>query len=233
MQRMKRHLVTVGCIVLAAIGGVYYYASRSRIPSFPINSADTIPSWNFKGAYGGNEILVAQANKDIEHLQSLIGKGQYDDYDLYIGQANDYGLLGDGVKAYDYYNRAVAVHKDKGLAYANIGHLFDELGAYHTAADAYAKAASVEAGQIEYHLERLTFLTIRFPKDSAMILSAFDDSKKVFGETAQTLAITADWYTGQGRYADAIAAWEYAMRISPRKDVSAIEEEIARLKAKQ
>lgn len=200
---------------------------------FPINSADTIASWNFKGAYTGNSTLISKADSDSVHLTSLLGKGQYDDYDLYIGIGNDANLTGDGKAAYDAYNRAIAIHPDKGLAYANLGHLFDELGAYHTAADAYAKAVAVEPSVLEYHIERLSFLTRQFPTDTALITAALTDASKQFGDTPSILAIEAQWLTGQGRYADAIKAWETVKMLSPQDRQAPIDAEIARLKAEQ
>ncbi len=138
------------------------------ISKFPINSADTIASWSFKGTYTGNDTLIAKANADIAHLKSLIGKGQYDDYDLYIGIGNAAGLMGDGESAYQNYNRAVSIHPDKGLAYANLGHLMDLLGAYRTAADAYAKAAIVEPIP-QYKNAQLDYLAWRFPEEAARL----------------------------------------------------------------
>ncbi len=132
------------------------------VSKFPINSLDTIAAWSFKGVYTGNDTLVAKANADMEHLKSFFGKGKYDDYDLYVGIANDYDLLGDGAAAYQNYNRAVSIHPDKGLAYANLGHLMDELGAYHTAVDAYAKAVAVEPLP-QYKTTQTDYLHWRFP----------------------------------------------------------------------
>src|SRR3989344_529409 len=200
---------------------------------FPINSADTIASWSFKGAYAGNETLIAQANADITHLTGLIGKGEYDDYDLYLGIGNDKGLLGDGKSAYDNYNRAIRIHPQKGLAFVNLGNLFDQFGAYRTAADAYAKATAVEPGVLEYHIQRLNYLTRQFPNDSARIASALTAVYKVFGDTAQILSIKAQWLTELKRYTDAISAWETVKMLSPGKDTTAIDAEIARLQAKQ
>ena len=200
---------------------------------FPINAADIIASWNFEGAYTGNSTLISKADSDSAHLTSLLGKGKYDDYDLYIGIGNDANLKGDGKAAYDAYNRAIAVLPDKGLAYANLGHLFDELGAYHTAADAYAKAVAVEPSVLEYHIERLNFLTRQFPTDTALITAALADASKQFGDTPSILAIEAQWLTGQGRYADAIKAWETVKMLSPQDRQAPIDAEIARLKAEQ
>ena len=203
------------------------------VKNFPIDSADVLPSWSFKGAYADDATLIAQAKADIEKLTGLLGKGQYDNYDLYNGIANDYGMLGNGQEAYQYYNRSIRIHPTKGLAYANLAHLMRQLGAYRTAADAYAKAVSVESGMLEYHLERLTYLTQQFPKDTALITAAFTDASKQFGDNASVLAIEARWLGDQGRYADAIKAWQTVKTLSPGKDTTAIDAEIARLQAKQ
>lgn len=136
---------------------------------FPINKADHIASWSFKGAYTGNDELVAKANADLKNLTNLLGKGTYDDYDIYIGMANDYDLMGDGTNAYQNYNHAISIHPDKGLAYANLGHLMDELGAYHTAADAYAKAVAVEPSVAQYQNAQRDFLSVRFPEEAARL----------------------------------------------------------------
>jgi len=201
--------------------------------SFPINVVDTIASWSFKGAYSGNDTLVAQANADIAKLAGMVGGGEYDDYDFYNGIANDYASLGKGALAYQYYNRSIRVHPNKGLAYANLAHLFDELGAYRTAADAYRKAVEAEPGMLEYHLERLTYLTRQFSKDNALILAALTDASKQFGDNASILAIEAEWLESQGRYADAIKAWQTVKMLSPASRASAIDAQIARDQAKE
>ena len=200
---------------------------------FPINKSDTIASWNFKGSYTGNDTLVAQANADITYLSGLLGKGKYDDYSLYNGIANDYASLGNGTVAYQNYNRAIQIHPNLGLAYTNLAHLMDGMGAYYTAADAYGKAVAVEPGMLEYHLERLTYLTRQFPSDTVRITAALTDASKQFGDNASILSIEAQWLTGQGRYADAIKAWQTVKMLSPGKDTSAIDAEIARLEAKK
>ncbi len=141
----------------------------SPIAKFPINPADTIVSWSFKGAYAGNDTLIANANADKELLTGLLGKGTYDDYDLYDGIANDDTYLGDGALAYQNYNRSITIHPTKGLAYMNLGHLMDQLGAYHTAADAYAKAVAVEPTRELYRTAQLDFLTERFPEQAALL----------------------------------------------------------------
>lgn len=199
---------------------------------FLINAADAPITWTFKGVYAGNDTLVQQANTDIAHLAGLVGKGSYDDYDLYNGLGNDYTSLGEGKKAYDNYNRAIAIHPRKGLVYSNLGHLMDELHAYRTAADAYAKAVAVEPVVLEYHLARLNYLTRQFPTDTELLVTAFADADKQFGGIAQVLAIQAKWFESQGRYADAVTAWQHVKTLSPGRDMTAVDAAIARDQAK-
>ncbi|MFI5260804.1 MAG: tetratricopeptide repeat protein [Candidatus Paceibacteria bacterium] len=200
---------------------------------FPINAADTIASWSFKGNYSGNDTLTKQANTDIAFLTNLLGKGKYPDYDLYNGIGNDYASLGDGKTAYAEYDRAIALGPKGDLVYANLAQLMQKLGAYHTAADAYKKAVTVEPGMMAYHVARLTFLTEQFGTDNALILAAFTDASKQFGDAAPILTIEAQWLTSQHRYADAIKAWQKVKALSVGKDTSSIDTEIARIQAKQ
>ena len=136
---------------------------------FPINAADKIASWSFKGVYDGNEILTAKANADMALLTGFLGKGKYDNYDLYNGIANDYGFLGDGTQAYLFYNRSIQIYPQKGLAYMNLAHLMDQLGAYYTAADAYAKAVAVQPSIDQFRNAQLDFLTAHFPEEAAKL----------------------------------------------------------------
>ena len=261
MQITTRHWAIIGIGFAVAIGVALVWTHRAKAPTpletmfsvatstapvatstpsiaknvpaaFPINPKDAAFAWSFKGAYSGNATLIAQANTDIAHLTNLIGGGKYDDYDLYNGLANDYSSLGDAKTAYHYYNLAIAVHSNKGLAYMNLGHLMSQLGAQETAADAYSKAVMVEPGMLEYHVARLTYLTERFPKDSVRLTAAFADATKQFGDTPAILTIEARWLAGQGRTADAIKAWRTVEMLSPEQNKAAIDVEIARLQSK-
>lgn len=226
--------ITVGIVVAALVACAgWYYFTKVRVPVFPINPHDTITSWNFKGAYTGNDALIAKANADSAHLRSLLGKGVYDNYDLYIGIGNDDNLMGDGMGAYQNYDHAIYISPNKGLAYMNLGYLMDELGAYYTAADAYAKSVAVEPSVLEYQLARLTFLTQQFPTNNQMVLAAFTDASKQFGDAAPILSIEAQWLTGQGRYAEAITAWKKVEVLAPGVNTAAINAAIAQLRSKE
>lgn len=226
--------VGLGVLVLAVLGGGGWYLSRGHsVPAFPLNPSDHIASWQFKGAYTGQPPFEKKAQEDIAKQRVYLKTGKYDAYDVYIGIANDYALLGNGRAAYQNYNRAIALFPNQGLAYSDLGALMSELGARYTAADAYAKAETVEPAVLTYHLEQLQFLTSYFATDTPRVAAAFDDASKQFGDIAQVLAIEAQWLTGQGRYADAIAAWQRAILISPGRDVSSMQQAITQLKAKE
>jgi len=251
----RKHWIATVIGIVVAIGAgaaVWHYAHREGAPAFPIARGDRVSSWSFKGAYTGNDALIAQADADMKKLRALLAArpctdaeassteesgsadcNVYDTYDLHIGLGNDYNLLGDGRAAYREYDEAVAIHPDKGLAYADLGHLFDELGAYATAADAYAKATAVEPEQIEFHVERLKFLTTRLPQDEARVLAALTDASNQFGDTPAVLSIEAEWLEGRGKYEDAIKAWQTVEMLSPTDRQAAIEAQIARDRAKQ
>ena len=200
------------------------------IKPFPINPADTIASWSFKGADAGNDTLMAQANADIASLAELFGKGKYDDYDLYNGIANDYVLMGNGEAAYRDYNHSIAIHPNKGLAYVNLGHLMDELGALHTARDAYAKAVALEPTVESYWLSYLNFLATYEPKvgTTAPIFTA---AKKATNSAPDVLIAEANWLGNIGRFADAIADWKTVRSSVGTAQQAAIDTKIAHLQA--
>ena len=225
-------ILSIAVIIGIGAGAWWYVRGSASVEPFPLNSADAIVSWTFAGAYAGNDTLVAQAQADRGKLQGLLGKGEYDDYDLYLGMGNDENLIGNGAAAYDDYNRAINIHPDKGLGYVNLGHLMDELGAYRTAADAYAKAVTVEPAVLQYHVQRLTFLTRQFADDASVIQAALKDASDQFGDTPAILAIKAEWLTARKHYADAIQVWETVKTLSPANRQAAIQTEIDRLQAK-
>ena len=234
MQLSRNTWAVGGALLAVAIAaGAWMWYQSAQVPAFPINAKDSLSSWSFQGAYTGNDTLIAKAKADTEKLKGLLGKEGYDDYDLYIGIGNDFALLGDGARAYENYNRAVAVAADRGLAYTNIANLMERMQAFETAADAYAKAVAVEPGQLQYHIVRLNYLVRQFQKDSDRVTAAIADAQVEFGSIPQILSIQAEWLTGLGRYTDAIAVWKQVKAFLRGEDTSSIDAEIARLEAKR
>ncbi len=127
--------------------------------TFPIHTQDSIKNWSFIGSYTGNDVLIAKAVADTTFLKNLVGKGEYSDYDLYIGIANNNAFLGDGARAYEYYNKAISENRARAIAYLNLGNLMEKLGALHTAYDAYTRASTLEPDIAQYSSARNDFLS--------------------------------------------------------------------------
>lgn len=138
----KKRMFMALCVVI--ILGIVLIAIPVFVGSgasgYPLAAGETVASWKLSGA-GTN---VAVTNKEIARLKGLIGKAGVPDYDLYVGIASEYELLGDGKTAYQYFSKAIAVDPSRGLAYYNLGHLLEGLGALKTARSAYEAAAKAE-----------------------------------------------------------------------------------------
>ncbi|PIW96247.1 hypothetical protein CO131_01360 [Candidatus Kaiserbacteria bacterium CG_4_9_14_3_um_filter_50_16] len=133
--------------------------------SLQLADGDSVASWNFIGAYAGNDAFVQKANSDIVRLTALLGTGTYTDYTLYVSIANQYDLLGDGKNELAYLEKALAIDStNTGLAWHNAGQLLARLGAYATARTAFERAVVAEPiGQ--YKLALADFLEAHFPLD--------------------------------------------------------------------
>ena len=166
----KRIGILIVVVLLAA--GAWWYATQPSAYTFPLASVESVSSWSFQGAYTGNPEFEARAEAETDRLLGLFGQEGYTDYELYVSLANQYGLLGDGKREYDYLMRALAIDSEKtGLAWHNVGKLLERLGALKTARIAYdnmVKAQSV----IQYQTTRLEFLREHMPEDTEAIAEA-------------------------------------------------------------
>jgi len=127
-------------------------------PSFPIASTDHISSWSWAGIYADGGDKQNQTKAEIERLKAMVGKPAASTYDLYVGIASDYELLGDGKSSYSYLNRAIAQDPKRALAYMNMGRLMEDLGAFATAHAAYDKAVALEPTNPLYQAALQNFL---------------------------------------------------------------------------
>jgi len=229
----NKNLLVALALALALIAAVWLFARDGSHP-LPIAEGDTA-SWDLQGTYEGNAELEARAKNEIARLEGLFGgdqSGKDDDptdYILNVSIANQYELLGDGAKAYEYLGRAARIDPGTGLAWRNLGSLTERLGAFATARIAYAKAVEAQPQIAEYHLARLAFLTKHFAGETSAVEAAFGEAEAQFGDAPEIIQLKAQWHAGTGRIAEAIAAWERLKALV--EDDGAIEREIARLRA--
>lgn len=131
-------LIVSGAFFLVFI----FFAVHSSQP-YALISGESISNWNFKGAYQDGGVHQAAVEKEIVRLKSLLGTGS-NDYELLVGIASQFVLLGDGKSAYLYYSKAIDTNPKKGLSYFNMGRLMEQEGAIETARAAYIQAVTVE-----------------------------------------------------------------------------------------
>ncbi len=168
-------------------------ASRPIVHPLPLAEGDSIASWDFKGAYAANLELTAKAQSEILRLSDLLITATSSKMILSVGVANQYELLGDGKKQYEYLGRAILADVENGLPLHNLGVLMERLGAYKTARIAYEKSTRVQPGFKFYHYAYIEFLTTRMKDDRATIEKAFSDAEKSIGQTPYLAELRAEW----------------------------------------
>jgi|SRR3989344_1643373 len=236
MGNAKTAIVVIILILLA--GGAWWYAQKDSF-ILPIASGDTVVSWNFQGARNDGGTLEESATKEIARLQTLLGgdqtggEGNPTDYELYVGIANQYEGLGDGARAREYLEKALAIDSEKtGLAWHNLGNLMSRLGAKNTARLAYEKAVKAQSKIDMYTTARLRFLMDNFASDTGAIDDAFVEAQAEFGDDPSILQMQALWFEKSGRVQEALDTLRRMKAVMPADAQSSIDSEIARLEKK-
>lgn len=159
----------------------------------PLADGDHVVSWSFRGAYADNPELVAKAQDEIKRLSGLLAAATSPAMILSVGIANQYELIGDGEKQYEYLGRAVRENATSGLPWHNLGVLMERLGAYETARIAYEKSTIVQPGLKQWHYAYLEFLTSRTGNDTTHIEEAFAFAEENIGKTRYLIELRAEW----------------------------------------
>ncbi|HEX2792509.1 MAG TPA: tetratricopeptide repeat protein [Candidatus Paceibacterota bacterium] len=131
-------------------------------PATDLAGGDEVAEWSWDGPYRDGGTLEDQADRDIAKLKAELGKGKTPDYQLLVSIAGQYELLGEGKSAYAYLNQAIKEDPKQGLAYINLGHLMESLGAYETAREAYDMAVRMEPANQVYAEARTEFMDRNF-----------------------------------------------------------------------
>lgn len=158
MKGIRKPSMIVALVVVLVGGAAFLLLPTLIGAGYPIAKADHISSWSWQGVYKDGGTQEAGVKKEITLLKQNKEKA-LDTYDLYVGIASQYELLGDGKSSYRYLSKAIELDKKRGLAYMNLGHLMEELGAFATARNAYDAAVAAEPGNPLYETAREGFLT--------------------------------------------------------------------------
>ncbi|OGG58619.1 hypothetical protein A2765_02760 [Candidatus Kaiserbacteria bacterium RIFCSPHIGHO2_01_FULL_56_24] len=230
-----KNIFIIVIILIFLAGGAWWYTQKGSF-ILPIASGDTVASWDFQGAREGNAQLEGQTRDEITRLEGMLGgdqSGKDDeptDYDIYVGIANQYEMLGDGETERGYLEKALTIDSAKtGLAWHNLGSLMSRLGAFNTARIAYAKAVEAQPQVSSFHLSRIQFLTDHFAADTSAVDGAFAEASARFGDDASILQLQAAWFEESDRTPEAITALTKMKTLMPSDAHAGIDAEITRL----
>ena len=159
----------------------------------PLVSGDSIASWDFKGAYTDNPELVAKAQSEIQRLSIQLDTATSSAMILSVSIANQYELLGNGKKQYEYLGRAVRENPENGLPWHNLGVLMEKLGAYKTARSAHEKSTLVQSELKFYHYAYIDFLITRMKDDTVRIEKAFAFAENNIGQDPYLTELRTEW----------------------------------------
>jgi tetratricopeptide (TPR) repeat protein len=218
----------VGILVLLLVGAGWWYSSSRAPIVFELAPEDMSILWTFVRTT--DPVLLAKAKENLERDQGLFGSAGYSDYSLWMSIAQQYEMLGDGYKAYEALNRAIALEPAEGLPWFNLGILLTELKAPASARLAYQEATKIEPRNMLFHTARIEFLIEQFPEDTTGIEAAFSDAEREFGDAAPVLQVKAKWYANAGKIPEAIQTWVKMKMLVPSASQAPIDREIARLK---
>lgn len=168
---------------------------RPARTTLTISEKDSIISWDFKSAYMDNPELAAKARDEISRLSGLLATATSSTMILSVSIANQYELLGDGKKQYEYLGRAVQAAPTNGLPWHNLGVLMERLGAFQTARMAFEQSTIVQPQLSVYHYAYLEFLITHMKNDTVTIEKAFAAAEKNVGKRQDFLDLRAQWQT--------------------------------------
>jgi len=164
----------LGAVALIILGlGAWWMWGGSSPHPFPLQPGERVASWELEGSHNDDGELEAGARAEIARLEGMFGKEEEPDYILYVGIANQYHLIGDGEKEYEYLGRALAIDAEStGLAWHNMGQLLARLGALQSAKVAFENAIQAEPQIIQYHRAYIDFLRWYMPEDTEALTAA-------------------------------------------------------------
>ena len=178
---------------ITSVTDVKIIQKSPRPYSLSFVEGESITEWDFKGAYTGNPELIVKAQSEIKRLSELLTTATSSAMILSVSIANQYELIGDGKKQYEYLERAIRTNPENGLPWHNLGVLVERLGAYKTARVIYEKSTLVQPELKFYHYSYIEFLTSRMKDDTAVIEKAFAFAEKNIGQTPYLIQLRADW----------------------------------------
>tara|TARA_B100000508_G_scaffold60333_2_gene47539 strand:+ start:85147 stop:85734 length:588 start_codon:yes stop_codon:yes gene_type:complete len=168
---MKKAGISLGVAVVLAVAifAAVQVGNKTEV-AFALVEGER-PVWDFEGSYEASEELTLRAETERERLEDLLGDGEFPDYDIYVGIAGQYSLLGEGKKAYEYLLISIKENEARSLAFINLGTLLGKVGAPESAKIAYEMGLDRD-DNVQNRIQYIQHLEQYFGDDLDLVESA-------------------------------------------------------------
>jgi len=168
---MKKAGISLGVavVLIIAIVAAIQVGNKSQA-TFTLVEGER-PAWDFEGSYETSGELTLRAETERERLETLLGSGEFPDYDIYVGIAQQHLLLGEGKKSYENLIIAVGENKARSLAFMNLGGLLGKVGAPESGKTAYEMGLDRD-DNVQNRIQYIQHLEQYFGDDLDLVESA-------------------------------------------------------------
>ena len=156
------------------------------------------PVWDFEGPFEATPELKERAKTERERLEKLLGKGEFSDYDIEIGIAEQYALVGEGEEAYEHLLNAIMLSEVRSLAFVNLGTLLGKVGAPKSAKIAFEMALDRD-DTVQNRIQYIQHLEQYFADDLDLVESSHTLAIKKFPESEVLQQRYNSWKKLHGR----------------------------------
>lgn len=180
---MKKVIIPFAVFVVIIIGVFTALAVGNKEPeAFSFVNGER-PVWDIEGIYEGNVDLEKRASDEIDRLEGLRNSAEFSEYDIEIGIAQNYELLGRGELAYEHILAAIEINPARSLAYGNLGVLLAKAQAYESAKVAYEMALDRD-DTVTHRINYIQHLEQYFGDDLDLVESAHLSALEKFPESS-------------------------------------------------
>jgi len=159
-------------VVIVLIGAIIFatQVGDKEEALFSLAAGDH-PTWDFEGSYEASEELTLRAQNELERLKGLLDGVEFSKYDVEIGIAQQYLLLGEGKGSYEHLLLALNINDKKPVAYLNLGNLLGKVGALESGKVAHEEALD-RADTVQNRILYVQYLEQYFGDNLKLVESA-------------------------------------------------------------
>lgn len=219
--------IIAAVLIVLGLGG--YWAWTTFGPSEPAPADE--PALTTTVDRGMSEEQLQGFRDRIAEFETTVAENETNgtrDISVILSLANLYYQIGELETAATWYRDILRTHPQDAPALENLAQAQLEMDDWTGAELSLRAAANVSAYEPTY-IKLADLIDEHFPERRAEIQGVLETAIANLGQTSGLLARLGKWYADEGTLDEAISHYQVALQIDP--DNSAIEEELARLKA--